>query len=453
MMILQLKDSNYINGENSGYKSQKEIRTYLQAIDKLKKSINNKDVESFSLENGFLKEIDEDIIWYSYNNSNEATFFSSHYIGYYSTVVGKEDIDIEIKPRFGNGIFNHLLSHAYGIYIPKSDVTSSSNTKSNNLWLITIMWKAILEKAITKSQIPKEYKSYEKNSSKFKGKLQISKHLKNNLIDKSKFYCKYRKLTMNTIINQTIRYTYKLLVKKQKGLSNILKDIAEYDNTLQSFGVEDREISSFEIKNIRYSKLNIYYKKVMELSLLIIKSESSKNDNKSFKKYGFSYFIDIAELWENYLLKVLQKNLPEYNIYSPNENGGEYLLEDNYRRIRPDIIIEKNGVVVAILDAKYKFYNRLGATAQYGISRDDLYQMSTYLYHYADKNSNTIGLFISPVKGKEIKSLKHNNKHNIGILGLNIEQFKDTEEFVSNEIYEEEQIFIQKLQGLLNAPI
>jgi len=76
------------------------------------------------------------------------------------------------------------------------------------------MWKATLEKAMTKSQIPKEYKKIEKNLSTFQGQLNISKHIKHNLFDKSKFYCNYRKLTMNTTINQTIRYTYKLLEKK-----------------------------------------------------------------------------------------------------------------------------------------------------------------------------------------------------------------------------------------------
>jgi 5-methylcytosine-specific restriction enzyme subunit McrC len=314
------------------------------------------------------------------------------------------------------------------------------------------MWKAILEKAITKSQIPKEYKAYEKNSSKFKGKLQISKHIKNNLIDKSKFYCKYRKLTMDTTINQTIRYTYKLLLRKQKGLSNILKDVAEYDNTLRSFGVQDKEVSLLEIQNIRYSKLNIYYKKVMELSLLIIKSESSKNDNKSFQKHGFSYFLDIAELWENYLLKVLQKNLPEYDIYSPNEKGGDCLIEDSFRQIRPDIIIENDGKIIAILDAKYKQYNKIGKTDNYiekTVSREDLYQMNTYLYHYGNCDDNILGLFISPISGdKEVKRLSKNNNHKIGVINLNIQQFDEQEknEFSLEAIYKEEANFIEKIK-------
>jgi len=453
-MGLILKDSQYIEGIASNWETQKDIRNYLQTIDKLKKSIKDKEVQSISLNDGLLKEIDKEIIWYSYDSSNRATFFTSHYIGYYSSIGENEEVNIEIKPRFGEGVLNYLLSYAYGIYLPKSDSSvSSSNSKNNTLWLITVMWKAMLEKAITKSQIPKEYKAYEQNSSRFRGQLQISKHIKNNLVDKSKFYCKYRKLTMDTTINQTIRYTYNLLVKKEKGLKSLLKDIAEYDNMLHSFGVQHRKISTFDIKNIRYSKLNIYYKKVMELSALIIKSQSINNDSKSLNREGFSYFIDIAELWENYLLKLLQKHLPQYNIYSPNEKGGEYLLENSFREIRPDIIIEQDGEIVAILDAKYKWYNKIGKYASnYGaVSRDDLYQMSSYLYHYSREDKPIVGLFISPIGGDEdLNILSHNDKHQMGVVNLNIEQFtqdsdEDFQKFSRESIEEEERKFISKI--------
>ncbi len=455
-MNLELKDSQYIKSEQveSGYNTS----LYCLAVDSLNSAIKNNKIEFFSL-GGDSKSLETEFIWYqidsiidkrnSYSVVNKATFFTSHYIGYYSTKIDNKTISIHIKPRFGDEIFNYLISYAYGIYLPKG-TSSSNNNKSNSLWLIAMMWKATLDKAMTKSQIPKEYQKVEKNLSTFKGQLNISKHIKDNLFDKSKFYCNYRQLTMNTTINQTIRYIYKLL--EQKGFGALLRDIAEYDQMLHSFGVESKIVDISQIQNIRYSKLNIYYKKVMELSSLILKSESKSSDEISSSNDSFSYFLDISELWENYLLKVLQKNLPEYNIYSPNERGGEHLLEDNYRQIRPDIIIEENGEIIAILDAKYKWYNRLGRTAKEGASRDDLYQMCTYLYHYADKDKKVLGLFITPVEGEEIKSLKHNINHKIGILGLNIKQFNKNENiiFSTKAIHDEELSFIDKIKKELS---
>ena len=60
------------------------------------------------------------------------------------------------------------------------------------------------------------------------------------------------------------------------------------------------------------------------------------------------------------------------------------------REIRPDIIIEKNGRKAMIIDAKYKKYSTFGFTSKnfQAVSRDDLYQMIAYLYHYGSNNEN-----------------------------------------------------------------
>ncbi len=464
-LTLNLKDSQFLVGENIDDDKKALIKNdklktalYCQAVDKLNHDIKAKKVDFFSFSN--LKkeqELEDKLIWYEIKSTREshsnivvksAIFYTSHYIGYYSTKIDNTTVNIKIEPRFGNSLLYYLLSYAYGVYLPKG--FSSSNTKkSQSLWLIAFMWKALLQKAMTKSQIPKEYKKFSKNLHTFKGQLNISKHIKHNLFDQSKFYCDFRKLTMDTTINQTIRYTYKLL---QKEYGHILGDIGEYDLMLQSFGVNSKEVSLKDISNIRYSKLNFHYKKVMELSSLIIKKESKTSDVNSNNYDSFAYFIDIAELWENYLLKVLQRGLPEYYIYSPNEKGGASLFDDGSRSIRPDIIIEKNGKIVAILDAKYKWYKKIGSTACDidCVSRDDLYQMTTYLYHYGKETENILGLFVAPVEQNDEENPKilNNNNHRIGILNLNIDQFTDT--FKANDIKKEENNFIQKLKGILN---
>jgi len=474
MKALELVDSQYIDSKQ--YKAGDTTAFYCQAVDKLNNDLKDRKVEFFSL-GGVANDIEDTLIWYEIGSTRDprgyavidkATFYTSHYIGFYSTKISNKNINISVEPRFGNGIFNYLLSYTYGIYLPKG-LSSTSSKKSDSLWLIAIMWKATLQKAMTKSQIPKEYQKFEKNLSTYKGQINISKHIKHNLFDKSKFYCNYRKLSMDTAINQTIRYIYKLL--KNKGYDSLLKDIAEYDQMLGSFGVRAKSIHIQEIQKIRYSKLNIYYKKVMELSSLIVKSQSKSSDCTSSSNDSFSYFLNIAELWENYLLKLLQRNFPEYNIYSPNEEGGEYLIEDSFRQIRPDIVIKKDGKVIAILDAKYKNYNKIG---KYGnsaknpnfVSRDDLYQMSTYLYHYSNQEDCIAGLFISPVEdcsdenNMAVKAYANNFDHKIGVINLNIKQFdkkydesntgielKDT--FSNNKIEEEEKKFIEKIKAIL----
>lgn len=460
---LNLNDSQFIKGKGKQISERHKTGIYCQAVDKLNNEIAKGSIQTYSLsKNQNVKKIDEKFIWYDIEESRishsnnvitKASFYSSHYIGFYSTKINDTLVNITINPCFGkkSKLFNYLLSYAYGLYIPKGS-SSYEKEQNNNYWLMAILWKASLEKALTKNQIPKEYQKIEKNIKVFKGKLKISQQIKKNLVDESRFYCQYRKLSMNTTINRTIRYLYDLLLKKE--VKNLLKNIAEYDNKLHSFGVQSHQISIEEINNIRYSKLNRHYRQVMQISKMILSNHLASSNDSAYNNNSFAYFIDIAELWENYLLKVLQRNLSEYEVYSPNEMGGEYLFENKSREIRPDIIIKKDGVVIAVLDAKYKWYEKIGKTSVdfKNVSREDLYQMVTYLYHYGINQNNIIGIFISPVEQKNNDFLKftNNTNHKIGVLNLNINQWMESGNEISlSEIKNEEEKFVEKMRKLL----
>jgi len=72
----------------------------------------------------------------------------------------------------------------------------------------------------------------------FRGKLNLAKQIKYNLIDQSRFYCTHKILSMNTPINRAIRYAYSILEKN--GCGQILAELKTYDQRLESFGVEKK---------------------------------------------------------------------------------------------------------------------------------------------------------------------------------------------------------------------
>ena len=106
-------------------------------------------------------------------------FFTSHYIGFYSTVINNQSVSISITPRFGYGstFFNYLLSYAYGLYLPKGGFSGSSdkNKQSDCYWMMAMLWKASLEKALSKSQTTKQYLKRETNDRFFSREIKLSK--------------------------------------------------------------------------------------------------------------------------------------------------------------------------------------------------------------------------------------------------------------------------------------
>ena len=305
----------------------------------------------------------------------------------------------------------------------------------------------MLNKALTTGQIPREYQTISRNQKHFRGHLAVSKHIHANICDATRFYCTYKKLSMDNTINRTIRATYKHL--NMFGMNDVIGEFEEYDKRLESMGVGCAIDDIAELEKIRYTRINAVYKPLINLCKTVLSNKNAQSSSGGSRQ-DISYFIDIAELWEMYLLKLLQRNLPpEYLVYSPNANVGDFLLNNNMRELRPDIIIERNNKVVMIIDAKYKWYSEFGNTAKLGVSREDLYQMTTYLYHYGKQGSPIVGIFTAPIacKEKDIHTYSENSNHRIGLVNLNIEDAGDD----INKIYSLEKEYIDEISDLLKA--
>ena len=452
MNPLELTDSSFPDDSRSTKQYKDQSAAYMKTVDQLKQRIDDGQLEIVNLQNYNPRSEIEYPVWYEvksyvdkhdYTVVNECEFYTSHYIGCYSY----EGYAIIIKPRFGN-IFNYLVSYATNIYIPYGESEISFNPQNNSYWLIALLWKAMLNKAITTGQIPKEYITITKNQKNYRGHLAIAKHIHTNLCDATRFYCTYKKLSMDNTINRVVRTIYDLL--KNKGLSALVAEFDAYDKYLCSMGVSSGIMDIHEIDDIRYTRLNAPYKPVMELSRTILKNYKAETSTNNSANSEVSYFIDIAELWEMYLLKLLQNNLSsEYHVYSPNTWFGDNLLEGDMREIRPDIIIEKNGKVLMIIDAKYKHYTQLGKTSKEGVKREDIYQMTTYLHHYGNEGQNIVGLFTSPVscKDNDIHSYTHNKNYRIGLLNLDISNAGDNIE----QLHKNEQIYLDNITKILDC--
>lgn len=449
MSIIELNDSGSETIKNNN------VGAFMEEVDELNRQIVESKIQIIRLQNYNPRIVAESPVWYevkSYSDKynkrtvSECVFITSHYIGRFS----HNGVNIIINPRFGDKIFQHIISYATNLFLPIGSSDIQEKTKSNSFWLIALLWKAMLNKALASNQIPKEYQTITRNQKNFRGRLMVPKHIKANLCNASVFYCTYKKLSMDNIINRAIRETYKVLEKK--GLTALVGEFSEFDNRLSSLGVASELSNINQIDTIRYTKMNHAYFPVMQLSKAILSNKNAESDLDG-KRADVSYFIDIAELWEMYLLKLLQRKLPdEYSVYSPNAQKGEYLLGKNAREIRPDIIIEKNNRVVMIIDAKYKWYTEFGNTAKTRVSREDLYQMVTYLYHYGQEETPIAGIFTSPAPKlnpdkHDVYSFSNNPNHQIGLLNLDIEKCGEDIE----KLHEEENTYINNIINILKT--
>ena len=159
-------------------------------------------------------------------------------------------------------------------------------------------------------------------------------------------------------------------------------------------------ITTAQNPKLRYSPMTENYRPAVDLSLSILarrpRMASSGGEGKAF-----GVLLDMAEIWELYVAKLLQVSLPGLRVNHTGratEHIRSLLIAegDDFGSLRPDIIIsDHQGRCRAIADAKYKT-TRINTRNRTGVLTDDLYQLSAYLSGFGDPASRLDGFLIYP---------------------------------------------------------
>ena len=161
--------------------------------------------------------------------------------------------------------------------------------------------------------------------------------------------------------------------------------------------------SSTAHRVVRYSPITESYRPVVELSLSILNQRSLTSTARGDKKV-FGILLDMAEVWELYVAKVLQLGLTGYRVEHTGRTREHFRwlfrseIDDGMLlgSLRPDIIItDDRERFLAVADAKYKNTKIRDGTLT-GVAREDLYQISAYLSGFGEPKSRLDGFLIYP---------------------------------------------------------
>ena len=153
---------------------------------------------------------------------------------------------------------------------------------------------------------------------------------------------------------------------------------------------------------IRYSPITENYRQVVDLSLSILahrpRAATAKGESRAF-----GVLLDMAEIWELYVAKLLQIGLPGFRVSHTGRSTEHFrwllnsvISGERFGSLRPDIVIQDHHErCLAVADAKYKS-TRINALNRTGIVREDLYQLAAYLSGFGLAGSRLDGFLIYP---------------------------------------------------------
>jgi len=305
------------------------------------------------------------------------------YLAQTGNYVGKfkwQDLEIDIQSRFSNTFLERMLNFANDIFL--NDVSITGHESKNDLdiskYIIYYMFAQNLEKAFLLG-LPKAYRSINHHEMKLKGKIDINRFIKHDIPFQGKVSSVSRE---QKEIEEIIDVLYKAVKIIDKNNKAFTKNIAHIKTHLKQYR-SNKYVSNETINKALKSKalqnpIFAPYKKVLEYARFIINGSNIEEENKGTNKtYGF--IINVAELFEIYMTKLLQKEFGNWRVESP-----KIELYDNpkmfyQRKIIPDIVMIKDNDAM-VFDTKYKRMNMQGKNKNGAgdVDRNDFFQINTY---------------------------------------------------------------------------
>ena len=158
------------------------------------------------------------------------------------------------------------------------------------------------------------------------------------------------------------------------------------------------DIGEIGRNKVRYSPITENYRSLVDLSLSII---ARRPHAPMSSGSGTGVLLDMAEVWELYVARLLQVGLPSFRVIHSGRTAEHFQWlaqsgEDRFGSFRPDVLIKNiEQRCVAVADAKYKG-TRIGGDNRTGILTADLYQMNAYLSGFGDAGRRLDGFLIYP---------------------------------------------------------
>ena len=236
------------------------------------------------------------------------------------------------------------------------DINELLNSNILNNSLLDILAKVFSKKLLNELQkgLYREYVSKEEALSMIKGKILISKSIKENTINKNKMNCKYDEFTEDNLFNAILKRAINVILFSIKN-DDVKKELNIINNIFND--VSDIYISNNIILNYKLNRMNNRFLECFTLAKLILLNSSM--DKSLGKENGFSILFEMNYLYEEYIGVLLKEVFNDTNISINAQEKSRYLLwntlkERNEIALKPDIVIYKDNKPKVIIDTKWK---------------------------------------------------------------------------------------------------
>lgn len=245
---------------------------------------------------------------------------------------------------------------------------------------------------IVKRGLRSDYSSRQDNLFALRGKLLMASHLRQNLYRADRFFTEHDEFLTdrpeNRLLHAALRHV--LVLATSQGNQQLAREL--------QFVFADVPVSTqprIDFQRVRLDRGMGYYADALAWARLILDEESPLTGTGAQR--APSLLFPMEAVFEAFVAKHLARQLARPLILMTQARSHHLVRhrEQNWFRLKPDLLIRDTGREVLVLDTKWKLLDSMKAngTDKYGLSQGDFYQLQAYGQSYLDGQGDVVLIY------------------------------------------------------------
>ncbi|MCV2218608.1 McrC family protein [Thauera sp. Sel9] len=245
---------------------------------------------------------------------------------------------------------------------------------------------------VVKRGLRSDYHREQDNLSILRGKLQMSAHLRHNLLRRDRFFTEYDEFSPdrpeNRLLHAALRcaLAWTSLQTNQRLAQELCFVFADIPASKQH---------SMDFMHVRLDRGMAHYEAALAWARLILRDESpltAAGDHRAP-----SLLFPMEAIFEAFVAKHLSRQLGAgFTLHS--QARSHSLIRhrgQNWFRLKPDLLVQTAQTTHLVLDTKWKLLNAKTANSneRYGLDQSDFYQLHAYGQNYLDGKGDVVLIY------------------------------------------------------------
>lgn len=245
---------------------------------------------------------------------------------------------------------------------------------------------------LVKRGLRSNYRTQQDNLFALRGKLQMAAHLRHNLCQRDRFFVEFDEFSPNRPENRLLHAALKRVLAwtGSQASQQLARELC-----FVFADVPASEHPATDFQRLRLDRGMAHYEGALAWTRLILEDQSPLTG--AGEHHAPSLLFPMEAVFEAFVAKHLGRQLEQGFTLRTQARSLSLVrhLEQNWFRLKPDLLIQAVKVNRMVLDTKWKLIDGSQATGsdKYGLDQSDFYQLHAYGQSYLDGQGDVVLIY------------------------------------------------------------